>query len=195
MAETNYDLGRDLDEAKSMADGLEDYVRGDELYGSGSGGMFGTDPRLPKLTIGALLLRLKRLQAQKDKLSSAQWSTLTDAQTEHDRVRREWTVHYMEKLQREATSRLQGIGVFISECAEHPGDCANNYLPTAQARTILQAALDALPSGTEIGAGVQGTDSRLRGLTEPSAFLWSPALESLYPKGVYWWLYARPKKG
>ncbi len=193
MAETNYDLSRDLAEAKSMADGLDDYVRDDELYGSGSGGMFGSDPNLPKLTIGALLLRLSRLKAQESKLTAAQKSTLTQLESEHERVRREWTQHYNEKLQREATSRLQGISTFVAECADDPSSCADNYLSTAQARTILQA-LDALPVGNDMARGVQRADNQLQRLTEPASFLWSSALESIYPKSTYWWLYARPRK-
>ncbi len=192
MAETHYDLSRDLDEAKTMTDGLEDYVRGDELYGSGSGGMFDADL---KLTIGALLLRLNRLTALQGRLSSAQWLTLTAVQAEHDRVRTQWAEHYLHKLEREATSRLQGIDRFISECADDPAGCGDHYLTTAQARTTLQAALDALPSNAGVRQGVQSSDSQLKTLTEPSAFLWSPVLESLYPKGIYWWLYARPKTG
>jgi len=34
MGETNYTLAQDLLEARKMADSLEDYVRGDQLYGT-----------------------------------------------------------------------------------------------------------------------------------------------------------------
>jgi hypothetical protein len=55
------DLERDLNEARDMANGLADYVRGDQLYGSVGGGLFGSGNK-PALTVGALLLRLRRLR-------------------------------------------------------------------------------------------------------------------------------------
>ena len=61
MGETNYDRSKDLNEARKMADSLEPYVLGDQVYGSVGGGFF-TGGNMPSLTIGALLMRVRRLR-------------------------------------------------------------------------------------------------------------------------------------
>ena len=88
MSAQTYRIDTDLSEARAMADGLDAYVRQDELYGhAGGGGLFGGG-KLPSLTIGALLLRLRRLRALADQLTPAQQRTLDEIQASNDAVRR-----------------------------------------------------------------------------------------------------------
>ncbi|MEL6526404.1 MAG: hypothetical protein AAFQ07_11920, partial [Chloroflexota bacterium] len=69
----SYDINKDLKEAKAMADGLADYLRGDVLYGSTQGGFFS---RMPSLTVGALLMRLRRLDALRTNMMDSDRRTL-----------------------------------------------------------------------------------------------------------------------
>jgi len=59
MSETSFTIGRDLDEALAMAKALVPYVYEETLYKNIGGGSF-SGGALPSLTIGALLLRLRR---------------------------------------------------------------------------------------------------------------------------------------
>jgi hypothetical protein len=198
LAETTYDVDQDLREAAAMAKDLTAYVQGRELYGRvGKLGLFGAR-KMPALTIGALLLRLDRLRALSDQLSDAQRQQLAEIEAAHEQTRREWAVHYHEKLLHEAKSRLKAMDVFFEECHEQPRICANAYLPEVLRRTIVEAIYDALvrtnqPS-EEIRRLMRKADSGLRQYTEPSDFVWAEALRPLYPPEKYWWLYRRPPR-
>ncbi|MEP7293905.1 MAG: hypothetical protein ABI835_19105, partial [Chloroflexota bacterium] len=102
MSEANYTIDRDLTEAKALADHLIPYVYEDQVYGS-IGGMFGSS-NLPSLTVGALLMRLRRLHALEGQLSEAQKAQLAAIDAQNESARKEWTIHYHNKLAQEAIS-------------------------------------------------------------------------------------------
>ena len=80
MSEQIFSADTDLKEAQAMTNALEGYLLGDELYGRvGSGGLFGGG-KMPALTIGALLLRLRRLRVLADRLTPQQRSMLAPTQ-------------------------------------------------------------------------------------------------------------------
>ena len=194
MSELKINLERDLKEAGDMTAGLKDYVRGDQVYGS-IGGLFGSGNQ-PALTIGALLLRLRRLHALQDQLSDAQRQQLATVEAQHDAVKREWSVHYEEKLLREANSRLDAMRTYFEECSSSPRQCASNYLPEAMRRTIVQEimiAMDALNIASEdLNRKARDTDGKLRRYIAVSDFVWAAELAAVYPKSDFWWLYMRP---
>src|SRR3990172_2368406 len=111
-----YSIDRDLKETEAMAGALASYVRSDELYGRvGSGGMFaGRD--MPSLTVGALLMRLRRLNALRDEMTDSQVARLKKAESQHGAVSNEWRRHYQQKMLREANSRLDAMSAFFDEC-------------------------------------------------------------------------------
>ena len=190
MTEARYSIERDLSDAKSMADNLLPYVYEGELYGNIGGST-------PKLTIGGLLLRLHRLHALADQLSASQKATLDEIDAQHEEVRREWSIHYHEKLKQEALSRLKVIEAFFVECEDDPRVCSGNYQPEANRRTIVQNIAEALgqaEGSAEITKAAKKIDQQLRRYTEPSDFVWSPELQPAYPADTYWWLYAKPPR-
>jgi hypothetical protein len=194
MSEMKLDLDRDLSEARDMVDGLVEYVRGDQLYGS-IGGLFGSGNK-PALTVGALLLRLRRLRALHDRLSESQRARLASTEAAHDKARTEWKRHYDEKLLREANSRLDAMRTWFEECSNNPRACAANYLPEALRRTIVQEIVVAMEqygiASQSLMEKLRGTDSRLRRYAQTTDFIWAAELASVYPKDPFWWLYARP---
>lgn len=196
MVDNTYSVERDLREAASMADGLADYVRQDQLYGSTGGGFFGGS--MPSLTVGALLLRLRRLQAYADKLTPQQRQQLDAVQTKHDSVYKEWRRHYDEKMVREAHSRLDAMRTFFEECGQSMRNCAANYLPEALRRTIVQELADRInDSGidsNDLDKKMKATDARLRQFARArSNFVWDNTLSDAYPQARYWWLYSLPQ--
>lgn len=196
MAETIYSLEQDFREAQAMADALVPYVYEDQLYGKvGSGGLFAAS-KMPSLTLGALLMRLRRLHALQDQMTESQRAALASIDQKHENVRKEWTMHYNNKLAQEALSRLNAMRQYFEECRDDPRLCANTYLPEALRRTIAQEIADAMkrydtPS-EEVTRAMRNADGSLRRYTQPSEFIWAKELQPVYPQTTFWWLYAKP---
>lgn len=192
---SNYKLDQDLKEAVKMAEGLDDYIRQDELYGNIGGGFF-SGGNMPKLTVGALLLRLRRLDAMRTQMTADQHTDLRNAQENLRRVRKEWNMHYEQKLVREALSRLEAMRAFFRECTESKSLCANIYKPELLRRTIVQEILlemkDQNIQSEEVDKTVKDIDGKLRGFIVKADFQWSDELAPLYPPADFWWLYAAP---
>ncbi len=189
MGEQNYSIDSDLKEVQIMAAALVPYVYENELYGK-------VGASLPRLTIGAVLLRLRRLQALRGQMNAQQTAILDQAQAQNDSARSEWGTHYIQKLEQEVTSRARDIQSYLKECREDPKACANAYMPEALRRTIIEEAAQAIPAGdlqsSGIGMKVKEADSGLRRTARDADFIWSETLRPIYPKETYWWLYSRP---
>ncbi|MFW5696346.1 MAG: hypothetical protein ACOCXR_01015 [Phototrophicaceae bacterium] len=194
---SDYDIHRDLKEAEAMARNLESYVKQDQLYGSAGASGFFSLSKLPSLTIGALLLRIRRLQALGDQLSDEQKERLETVVDQNNEVLRAWRVHYEKKMLREARSRLKAMDAFFEECRSDPKLCARVYGPEASRRTIVQEILSAMDElsverDDELWALLNQADSRLRSYVRESGFIWDALLEPVYPRSTYWWLYSQP---
>lgn len=189
MAEQNYSVERDLKEAQVMVEALVPYVYQDELYTLLGGNM-------PSLTLGAVLLRLRRLRALQGRMTGAQAEQFQRIEAKHEAIRKEWQTHYNKKLMREADARLGNLSAYFKECEDDPQLCANAYLPEALRRTIIQEALDELPDqevqATGLREKVMKSDARMRRYVRPSDFVWDEMLKPAYPEKIYWWLYNRP---
>jgi hypothetical protein len=196
MAEQNFTIARDLSEARAMAQSLIPYVYEEQLYSKvGGGGVF-SGGKMPALTIGALLLRLRRLHALRGQMSDSQRVALEAVEAEHKSVQKEWRVHYDGKLIREALSRLNSLEPYFEECKESMSLCANAYFPEALRRTIVQEIVivmdDLLIESDAVRKKVKAADSKLQRWVEPTPFIWAEMLQSVYPKADFWWLYQRP---
>lgn len=198
MSETNYTVDSDLKEAKAMVGGLGDYVKGSELYGkTGSGGLFSMG-QMPSLTVGALLLRLRRLAVLREGLSPAQQEELSRIEAAHETARRAWQGHYDAKMNREALSRLKAMDAYFEELRENPRMAASSYMPEALRRTIAQELLIALTAEgqptSEIEEAMRAVDSRLRRWVRPADFIWSAEIAPAYDSKLFWWLYSKPQQ-
>lgn len=187
MTEQNYSIERDLKELQAMAAALVPYIYEDELYGR-------VGMNMPSLTVGAVLMRLHRLKALANQMSPAQRTILDQAAAQVDGVKAEWGGHFEKKLLREAEARLRDLLTYTREAKEAPRTAANAYLPEALRRTMVQDILDVLPNDNDVGSRARQTDSALKSYLEDADFIWSAALQPVYPADKYWWLYKRPRK-
>lgn len=192
----NYTIEKDLKEAEAMAKALTPYVHDQQLYGNVGGGGFFSAPTMPSLTLGALLMRLRRLSVLSSQMTAAQIERLKQADARNQAVYQEWRVHYQNKLVREAHSRLDAMQTFFEECAQDERLCARVYKPEASRRTIVEEILMAMGElgieDKDLTTKVRGTDSRLHRYLQPGDFLWSQILTQTYPQGQFWWLYQQP---
>ncbi|MBL8156471.1 MAG: hypothetical protein JNM70_19990 [Anaerolineae bacterium] len=190
MAENPYSIEQDLTELKAMVEMLVPYIYEDELYGK-------LRITTARLTPGAMLLRFRRLNALRDRLSQAEADLLLKLHDQHAKVRAEWGVAYAKKMLREAEARLRDIQTYLDECREDPRACANAYLPEALRRTIVAERLAELPPSDFEGSGLKPklgkVDGGLRGNIQEAPFLWDEVLRPVYPQDSFWWLYGRPQ--
>lgn len=196
MAEQNYSVEQDLKEAQAMVEGLDRYVTEEQLYGTvGGGGLFGGS-NMPSLTIGALLMRIRRLHALSDRLSDSQKQQLEAIAAQNAKVHKEWRMHYENKMLREAKSRLDAMAAFFEECSNDPKLCARVYGPEVLRRTTVEeikmAMEDYNMEDADLDKKMKNVDSRLRRFTQPSNFVWNDALKSAYPQTTFWWMYSEP---
>lgn len=189
MSEQTYSIERDLKEAQAMAEQLVPYVYENELYGRLGGNM-------PSLTLGALLMRLRRLRAQRGRMSDAQAARLEQIEAQHQAAKNEWQTHYEKKLLREVKARLRDMGAYFDECEHDPRLCASAYLPEALRRTMIEEIIGVIDEGELHRSGLlddlKKADTKLRRYVRPSEFIWAEALRPIYPLEKFWWLYQRP---
>ncbi len=189
-----YTIDKDLKEAEAMAKALVPYVHEGQLYGNvGGGGIFGSG-NMPSLTIGAFLMRLRRLNTFS--LDSDQKARLQKAEHRNEQVLKEWRVHYERKLVREAHSRLDAMRTFFEECAADPALCARVYGPEVLRRTTVQEIIIAMEeiglTDDELTKKAAGVDGRLRRYLQASDFVWDEQLIPAYPEKPFWWMYQHP---
>ena len=192
-----YSLKRDLDELINMSHKLKEYILGDALYMPVGGGFFRGNT--PDLTIGAFLLRRRRLTLLRDRLDLEAQAELDAALARHDSLQEGWRLHYEKKLTREVVARLKLIGAFVRDCAENPRDCASAYPVEAMRRTIMQEILLAMDEfdydRREMTTRIQGADAALRRYCRPGPFIWAAELAPLYAPDAFWWLYGTTDAG
>lgn len=189
---SSYDFANDLREARLMIENFSDYVRGDELYQS-VGGFFS---KMPSLTTGAILMRLRRLDELNSYLDANQKTTLSEISQSFAAIRTEWRHHYEEKLSQEAYSRLDAMQNFFRECQESAQSCASIYRPEMLRRTMVEEITTEMQdldiTDADLTRKVRSTDGTLRGLLRQDEFQWAAVLRPAYPETTFWWLYGKP---
>lgn len=198
-----YSIDQDLREAKAMIESLERYLPQNQLYGTvGTGGFF-SGGNMPSLTVGAVLMRLRRLDALYDQLSIEQRRQYDALRNQHDAIKSDKVGSYQHKLNWEANSRLDAMRGFFDECTANPKLCPRVYLPEVLRRTLVEEVLIAIGDDlndeeNEVYAGlkkkVRATDARFKRFLKPNEFIWAKELIPAYDEKRFWWLYQRPEE-
>lgn len=190
---THYKFGQDINQAERMAEVLEDYVRSEQLYGYAAG-LFSN---MPSMTVGGLLMRLRRLDMLRAHLKDHQSKRLDTAIEQYMLVRTDWAYHYTQKIRKESHSRIDAMKAFFYECSDNIRNCIGIYKPEIMRRTIVQELLGemqalAINADQELLEKVQQIDEKLQKVTEPSDFQWANILQPAYDRQGFWWLYHSP---
>lgn len=186
---TTYDLDADLTAFLAMAENLVPYVYEKELFGQ-------IDNRLPRLTLGGLLMRRHRISALRHDLKPEQILAFDEAIQQFEATRYEWLSHYKDKLLQEFHSRINALTYFVEDCEESWNGCDANWPNEAEKRTLVaHVAAEAEVQGifaTEHRGVLRQVDQKLRRFFREGTFLWDSRLEAAYPMPDYWWLHGRP---
>jgi hypothetical protein len=155
---------------------LQPYLLADELY-------WPLGNSLPRLTPGALLLALRRVEAQQP--SAAQkW------QLKLDSVRTKWRAAWEQKALRETRNRLRLWSASMGEWQSAPAENLADYSGEVRGRVILQILLAEIDAPQEQSA-LEALDHSLRAKLKAGNFLWEAGLETTFPPSDFWFLYGK----
>jgi hypothetical protein len=190
------DLDRDAAICKAMTADLESYLLADTVYRT----LSNTGPyhnRYPQLTLGGLLIRLHHLTILQDTLSPETYNVFIQAHDTADALLDSWRVRFEHKIIIEIKAHLRAWSVFLGECVETDGKCADEYPTQAMTRTMIEVLLDTgeekkLRGLTPLRAQLSGLDWQLQSISASDVFVWDSALEQAYPADKFWWLYVIP---
>jgi hypothetical protein len=133
-----------------------------------------------QITLGALLLVRARLTGWKS-------PGLTESAAQMDAVRSKWRSAWETKARRELHARSELWKNYLGEIRSSPGESARTYPYEVRQRAILSLLMDELPERSD--ATVTALDQTLRALLRPGGFVWDAALEPVFPKDLFWFLY------
>lgn len=185
-------LEQDLTYIRSAAPDLEAYLLSSVLYWPLN--VMGKDKApagATQLTIGNLLLAMKRLEAASTAglLDAENLSPVLDKIGE---IRRRWKSNWDRKATQEIASRLKQWDHYLSEWDNDKGS-RGDYPYNIRQRVILGLLVaDRERPNPHDQAYLAALDQRLRYATRESPFVWDSALQLGFPPDVYWYLYRRP---
>jgi hypothetical protein len=189
-------INLDLALCRAMAEEMEDYLKSSVLFWEPNRSRTG-GADLPKLTIGGLLLAIRRLSTLRHRLSAAQLQVLDRAREQLDHQRTQWRTRYTSKLARDLRSRLDAWDWYLEDLEDRPGSGAAHY--GRQVETRVKAEL-LLEEEREIGMDAEQSqrrqamlDRRLRAEFERGDFCWPEPLADGFPPERYWYLWGGPK--
>lgn len=182
----------DLEYMKAGLDSLENYLFSSEIYWPiGQAAPFG-QPDYPRLTLGALLLTRKRLQAHS--LSKDEEDQFVQLATQLDRLRSRWRVAWGQKAKKEFRSRLNLWRDFLEEYRQDPEANYDRYSYEVGRRVMLellvQESEDIPDAETDL---LNSLDRLVSAIFVPGNFIWDGSLISSFPKDIYWYLYGSLK--
>ncbi len=137
------------------------------------------------LSLGGLLLVQDELHAG-EALSSESRSVLKTLDERWEALLREQPAAIGRKASREQEMRLRLWSAYLSDLEDSTSE--GEFAQQARQRVMLERLAD-LSSKPET---MEPVDRRLRHRFQPGPFIWNPALEQVYPRDRYWFLYGRP---
>jgi hypothetical protein len=150
---------------------------------------------LPRLTLGGLLLALRRLGAVELGLPGSQAVRLTRARTRIETERLRWSAAMATKIALEIHAYFSLWRAYLDDLSDSPEPNAELYATEVRQRTMLQLVatapeFDPLPA--EVNQALHGFDGRLRERFAAGPFVWENQLAPAFPPPEYWFLYGRP---
>jgi hypothetical protein len=177
---------------KASLSSLENYLLSSEVYWPVSQAPPFGKPGYPRLTLGALLLARKRLQALS--LSNIQEGQFAQITSQMDQLRSSWRVAWGQKATKEYRARLNLWRVFLEEFRQDPERNDDRY-PYEVGRRVMLALLaqeaDGIPE-SEINL-LNSLDRLLSEIFIPGDFIWDRGLIPSFPREIYWYLYGSLK--
>jgi hypothetical protein len=145
---------------------LQDYLLGGQLY-------YPLSLSLPQLTLGGLLLSLKRMGIQASKF---------EAQVES--IRSKWRSAWDAKSSREIKARSELWVNYLSEYRDDPKAGVRLYPQNVRYRAMMSL----------LGKIEDDSDVFLKGVFREGKFVWEEECAPSFPRETFWYLYGTLKE-
>jgi len=180
-----------------MADEIDNYLRSQELFWEPNRRRPGGEG-LPKLTIGGLLLAMRRLETLREHLNPDQAAALAHTASELAFQQKEWRLRFQNKLARDLRSRFDAWAWYLDDCERQGESAIAHYPRQAETRVKIDLLLDeAGEVGLEVNESRQrqaALDERLRAVFDQGEFCWLEPLTAGFPQERFWYLYGTPRE-
>lgn len=183
----------DLAVVREMANELQDYLLGDEVYYTLVVVTSQGEERIQS-SCGDLLARLHKLAGQSKLLSPAQRDELSSIHRRIDATTKTMEVRYHGLIIREVRARLNSLQWYLDDCDEDRRQCRVQYPFEIRNRQRIDELVKVLgdKQPPEIQAETAAIDRRLREATVSADFVWDKRVKEVYPREEYWYLYVLP---
>ncbi|MGB9673693.1 MAG: hypothetical protein ACPL3P_06105 [Anaerolineales bacterium] len=170
---------------------LENYLLSPELYRIVSIATQRGEPAYPSLSLGTLLLSLKKAQGYAQ--SFAQETRLNSIESQIERIKTQWRQAWENKCSRELQNRANLWQLFLSELISQPNEQIDRYPYEVRQRVILELLQNEITlKPIEHKDNIKLLDQILTPNFHEGEFIWDKELEHTFPKQQYWFLYGKP---
>ena len=173
---------------KAGVDELETYILSPVLYWPISNRKPDLMGETTRLTIGNLLLSLKRIKSTD--LEEPCKADVEKMEGDVKRIREKWRSNWSNKAELEIRSRLELWTRFVGNLAAEPHEYWKSYPYHVRQRVILELlSAETLAPSSLYESTVAGLDTRLRAISVNGQFVWDAALINGFSEDTFWYLY------
>ncbi|MBC8509909.1 MAG: hypothetical protein ISR58_07220 [Anaerolineales bacterium] len=180
----------DLGYIEAALDELETYLHSGDLFGSLRGYQSLSAIPFPHLTLGGLLLALKRSRSRT--LSAKNQSRLGHFQSQLETLHTKWRVAWEKKATKEYRSRLRQWANYLNDLQGDADEYADYYGQEVRLRVMLELLAD---DAREILADdvniLTSLDQRLLNRFVQDSFIWDEELSEGFSKERFWFLWGK----
>jgi hypothetical protein len=183
MVSQQYDLGY----LKAGLSQLEDYLLSNQLYWTLGASHPPGEPIYPQLTIGTLLLAIKRLQTRAGEGSGTEYF---DELSELNKIERQWNSAWIQKATREVHARMNLWRNYLDDYRISPADNYDRYAFEVSRRVVLELLQPYIDEASNKNNQLlTNLDAVLRINFMPGNFIWEKDIKQGFPRNNYWYLY------
>jgi hypothetical protein len=185
-------LRQDLEILAAMAAEMDSYLKSDVLFWPMANG------NMPRLTLGGYLMRQHRLLALENLLAEGEKERLDAAVAQFNEALVEKIVRLEQRVHEELEARLRQWAEYLKDLSRESASSNAYYATAVETRAMIRALVNKLKLppyqlNERILQQITMYDGNLRLRWHSGDFVWPEEWQPAYTKGVYWWLYGRPK--
>lgn len=183
----------DLRYLQAGLDILENFLLSGDLYWPVGVNALGGETPYPQLSLGGLILAMKRSQySARNPAEQQQIARIFD---QIDELHQHWRTAWANKTSSELHSRLTQWRNFLEEYRENPEGNYDRYGYEIFRRVIIELlSEDSAVISKSDQEMLAGLDLTLKASLKSSEYIWDPEIQSGFPEATFWYLYGRLPK-